>query len=60
VRNAYDPLNDYADVVYDGGGELTLDMVNRTQSIPTGWNEPVKPMSAVFGVWVIDHTEHLA
>lgn len=52
VENSFDPLHDFATVVYDGVG-LSLNFINRTMAVPLGFDTPYAPLDKRFGVWVI-------
>lgn len=54
LRNAYDPLVDYEDIVYDGLGSITVSMLGRSVAIPTAWGLPLIELDQRFGVWSLE------
>jgi hypothetical protein len=54
LHNAYDPLDDYDDFVYDGSGSVTVSFVGRSVAIPDGMIEPILTLDARFGAWILE------
>ena len=54
IRNAQDFLNDIVVSGIYNGGNVEIDMVNRTVATPIGWNEPIASSTfPEFGVFVL-------
>jgi hypothetical protein len=56
VTNAYDPLNDYDDVAYDGGGVITVSMTGRSAATPFAMDDPLLPWLNEFGAFLLERT----
>lgn len=51
VTNAFDPLNDYADIAYSGS--FSFNFTTRSIATPLGFSNPLMSLSPKFGVWHI-------
>lgn len=54
ARNAYDPLVDYTDIVYAGGGSMVIPMIGRTNAIPEAYMSALDSIDARFGAFVLE------
>lgn len=54
LRNAYDPLEDYDDFIYDGSGTVSVSFVARGNAVPLGATEPILTLDTRFGAWILE------
>jgi hypothetical protein len=54
LRNAYDPLIDTSDFVYDGSGAIELSFVGRSIAIPYGDEDALEDLDIQKGAWVLE------
>lgn len=57
LRNAYDPLVDYTDIVYSGGGTISVPMAGRTIATPLAYATPLASLDSRFGAFVLELLE---
>jgi hypothetical protein len=54
LRNAYDPLADTEDFVYDGSGSIEVNFVGRSIAVPIGDEAAIESLSAEKGAWILE------
>lgn len=54
LRNAYDPLTDFTDLVYSGGGSIDVPFSTRTIATPVAYADPLVALDVRFGAWVLE------
>lgn len=54
IRNAYDPLADYMDVIYGGGGTIIIPMLGRTNAVPEAYGSVLDSIDIRFGAFVLE------
>lgn len=58
LRNAYDPLVDAHEFIYNGTGTVVIDMVNRSIAVPYAADAPLVELDIRFGAFVLERVQY--